>query len=87
MATPKKKTEKEEFGAFMLLADIRAAVGDSTGRLMQDDLVERCRRLREVADYIADPSRPAWKSGGRGVAVAKAMAAISDPVSQKKAAK
>ena len=29
-----------------LLADIRAAVGDPTGRLMQDELVERCRKLR-----------------------------------------
>ena len=29
-----------------LLADIRAAVGDPTGRLMQDELVERCRQLR-----------------------------------------
>jgi hypothetical protein len=28
-----------------LLADIRAAVGDPAGRLMQDELVERCRRL------------------------------------------
>ena len=29
-----------------LLADIRAAVGDPTGKLMQDELVERCRKLR-----------------------------------------
>ena len=33
-----------------LLADIRAAVGDPTGRLMQDDLVERCRQLRADRD-------------------------------------
>ena len=33
-----------------LLADIRAAVGDPTGRLMQDELVERCRQLRADRD-------------------------------------
>ena len=32
-----------------LLADIRAAVGDPTGRLMQDELVERCRKLRAAS--------------------------------------
>jgi hypothetical protein len=29
-----------------LLADIRAAVGDPTGKLMQDELVAHCRSLR-----------------------------------------
>lgn len=33
-----------------LLADIRAAVGDPTGKLMQDELVERCRRMSDVID-------------------------------------
>ena len=33
-----------------LLADIRAAVGDPTGRLMQNELVERCRQLRADRD-------------------------------------
>ena len=33
-----------------LLASIRAAVGDPTGRLMQDELVERCRQLRADRD-------------------------------------
>ena len=32
-----------------LLADIRAAVGDPTGKLMQDELVERCRKLRAAS--------------------------------------
>jgi len=32
-----------------LLADIRAAVGDPTGKLMQDELVAHCRKLR--SDY------------------------------------
>ncbi len=34
-----------------LLADIRAAVGDPTGKLMQDELVERCRKLAHSADW------------------------------------
>lgn len=29
-----------------LIADIRAAVGDPTGKLMQDELVAHCRSLR-----------------------------------------
>lgn len=36
-----------------LLADIRAAVGDPTGKLMQDELVEHCRKLREERDWMA----------------------------------
>jgi len=32
-----------------LIADIRAAVGDPTGKLMQDELVERCRKLAKAA--------------------------------------
>lgn len=34
-----------------LLADIRAAVGDPTGKLMQDELVEHCRKLTHSADW------------------------------------
>ena len=33
-----------------LVADIRAAVGDPTGKLMQDELVEHCRTLRTERD-------------------------------------
>ena len=36
-----------------LLADIRAAVGDPTGKLMQDELVEHCQKLREERDWMA----------------------------------
>ena len=35
-----------------LLADIRAAVGDPTGKLMQDELVARCKHLREMEEWI-----------------------------------
>lgn len=34
-----------------LVADIRAAVGDPTGTLMQDELVEHCRKLAHSADW------------------------------------
>lgn len=33
-----------------LVADIRTAVGDPTAKLMQDELVERCRRMSAVID-------------------------------------
>ena len=52
-----------------LLADIRAAVGDPTGKLMQDDLIIHCRAIRiaaEKATLLAD----FWEKhgGGNGVA-------------------
>jgi hypothetical protein len=34
-----------------LIADIRAAVGDPTGKLMQDELVEHCRTLARGAQH------------------------------------
>jgi len=34
-----------------LVADIRAAVGDPKGKLMQDELVEHCRNLAHSADW------------------------------------
>lgn len=33
-----------------LIADIRAAVGDPTGKLMQDELLAHCRSLRLTED-------------------------------------
>lgn len=35
-----------------LVADIREAVGDPTGKLMQSELVERCRELRVKAERL-----------------------------------
>ena len=49
------------FGLLGLVADIRAAVGDPTGKLMQDELVERCQRLYE----IEKAARVWWKAKGR----------------------
>jgi len=42
--TQPSKTDRQS-ALLGLLADIRAAVGDPTGKLMQDELVERCRKL------------------------------------------
>lgn len=36
-----------------ILADIRAAVGDPTGKLMQDELVEHCRNMRTALETIS----------------------------------
>lgn len=44
-----------------LVADIRAAVGDPTGKLMQDELLVRCRLLNE----IEKAARVWWKAKGR----------------------
>jgi len=33
-----------------LVADIRTAVGDPTGKLMQDELVARCRHLKQLEE-------------------------------------
>ena len=45
-------TENEEYSLLGLIADIRAAVGDPMGKLMQDELVEHCRRLREEVEWL-----------------------------------
>lgn len=42
----------EGYSLLSLLADIRAAVGDPMGKLMQNELVEHCRRLREDKERI-----------------------------------
>lgn len=44
-------------GALALVARIRAAVGDSEGRLMQDELVEHCRTLAEQATQLREAKR------------------------------
>ena len=44
----------ESIALFGLVADIRAAVGDPTGKLMQDELVARCRKMRDVLIFVRD---------------------------------
>lgn len=50
--------------ALAVLADIRAAVGDPEGKLMQEELVARCRELRERAEAVPvpllRPTEPGW---------------------------
>lgn len=36
----------------LLLANIRAAIGDPTGRFMQDELVAHCRKLKRDRDAL-----------------------------------
>lgn len=40
-----------------LLADIRAAVGDPKGRLMQDELVDHCQKIREDRNRLLQALR------------------------------
>lgn len=51
-----------------LLADIRAAVGDPNGKLMQDELVEHCCRVTNAAQK-AEALADFWDKhgGGNGV--------------------
>lgn len=42
------------FSALALVARIRAAVGDPEGRLMQDDLIDHCRKLSEYTNRVKD---------------------------------
>lgn len=48
----KTQVTQAEMRLLNLLAEIRAAVGDPEGRLMQDELVEHCRALRAERDAL-----------------------------------
>jgi hypothetical protein len=50
--------EPEVEAVVKLLADIREAVGDPEGRLMQDELVAHCRALREQATALLAALEP-----------------------------
>lgn len=53
---PLKRKRGEAAGSTALLgllADIRAAVGDPSGKLMQEELVEHCRRMRTALETIS----------------------------------
>jgi len=52
-----------------LLADIRAAAGDPTGKLMQDELVARIEKMHSVLVFIRDEcdwETPRGDFGGGG---------------------
>ena len=40
-----------EISLLNLIADIRSAVGDPKGKLMQSELVEHCKKLAHTADW------------------------------------
>ncbi len=42
-----KEAQAESMSLLRLIADIRAAVGDPTGKLMQDELISRCGKLTD----------------------------------------
>ena len=52
---PKRKPKRRErlcdncVALLYLLSDIRAAIGDPYGKLMQDELLERCRELAKAS--------------------------------------
>ena len=50
MSDERSEKGTESIALLGLLADIRAAVGDPTGKLMQDELVEHCRHMSVVID-------------------------------------
>ena len=49
--------DRENLRLLGLIAEIRAAVGDPDGRLMQDELIERCRNLRSEVGRLQDAIR------------------------------
>lgn len=46
-----------------LLADIRKAAGDPEGKLMQDELVRKIRRMRCALEVIVEHKDPSTKYG------------------------
>lgn len=58
--TPYETITPYERRLITLLADIREAVGDPEGRLMQSELVEHCREMRK------DAERMRWLLSGHG---------------------
>ena len=50
-----EEMNNNEIALLNLIADIRAAVGDPNGKLMQDELIEWCRSMKENSkrlDYL-----------------------------------
>ena len=51
----KAKAASDDYvSALYLLADIRSAIGDPNGKLMQDELVEKIRQIREELERMLD---------------------------------
>lgn len=52
--SPPVDSQREEFTLLHLIADIRAAAGDPTGRLMQDDLVQHIAAIVKERDDLRE---------------------------------
>lgn len=61
MDAAEKKVSEGDFAALGLIADIRAAIGDPTGKLMQDELVRLVAATKAEAD--------AWRNAGDANAI------------------
>lgn len=48
------QSRRDCFGLLGLIADIRVGVGDPTGKLMQDELIQRCVRMRVALEQLRD---------------------------------
>jgi len=46
--------DRTEFSALMLVAKVRAALGDPEGKLMQGELLERCKEMRSLLKEADD---------------------------------
>lgn len=66
----------ESTALLILLADIRAAVGDPTGKLMQDELVAHCAEMLKALERIRDYQGRFGEDDPQGVA-ADLLAKIS----------
>ncbi len=53
MMNEMERLREENASLYHLIADIRAAAGDPEGKLMQDDLVEHVREIRDERDALA----------------------------------
>ena len=70
----KNVVEVSVHGLLGLVADIRAAVGDPTGKLMQVDLVAHCRSMRSALEKLAvAESSGDW---GKDLGCVKAIASM-----------
>jgi hypothetical protein len=51
--SPENVVEVASHALLGLVADIRAAVGDPKGKLMQDELVAHCKAMRSALEKLA----------------------------------
>ena len=69
-------------GALGLLADIRAAVGDPSGKLMQDELIAHCTGLRTEAMRAEGEYLRAYAAEAEAESLAEALREARDALEQ-----